>query len=102
MYFLITPRRFLGVALTKEELRRTPPIRGDIHIYECQNEELGRAAFSAWVFNPGPGPDILPRLHDVKITGMAQRGMNLNGIEQIGDALADSTGRSNTGLLNRF
>lgn len=85
MYFLITPRRRNGVALSKEELRRTPPVRGDIHIHECRNDQLGRATFSAWVFNSGSGPDILPQLHDVKITGMAQGGMNLNGIEQIGD-----------------
>lgn len=44
---------------------------------------LGRVFTRAWVFNPTPGPDIIPRLHDAKVNGMAQLGMNINGIEEI-------------------
>jgi len=87
MYYLIVRRRHLGVALSKEDLRRVDPIRGDIHISDCENDVFGRTITTAWVFSSGPGgPDILPRLYDVKITGMAHNGMSLTGVEQIGDA----------------
>lgn len=87
MYYLIVPRRRLGVAIDKKELQRVTPIRGDIHIIEMKNEALGRTTISAWVFQSAPSaPDILPPLLDVRITGMATLGMNLTGVEQIGDA----------------
>ncbi|UQI33110.1 hypothetical protein M3M50_10920 [Pseudomonas bijieensis] len=86
MKFLIVQRRVLGVAIPKNELRNVQPVIGDIIISECPDPDFGRSVFSAMVFNSGPGPDILPRLHDVKITGMAHNGMNLTGVEKIGDA----------------
>lgn len=86
MRFLIVQRRALGVAIPKEQLRQTVPIKGDVIISECPDPEFGRSVFSACVYNSGPGPDIIPRLHDVKITGMTQGGLNLTGVEKIGDA----------------
>ncbi len=47
------------------------------------SEVLGRVATQALVFNPTPGPDIIPRLLDAKVSGMAQLGMNINGVEEI-------------------
>ncbi|WGV23150.1 hypothetical protein QIY50_21225 [Pseudomonas putida] len=40
-----------------------------------KSEPLGRVSTPAWVFNPSPGPDIIPRLHDAKFNGMAQLGL---------------------------
>jgi hypothetical protein len=86
MKFLIVPRRVLGVAIPKEQLRCVQPVRGDIVISECPNDELGRSSVSAQVFKTNSGPDILPPLLDVRITGMAHNGMSLSGVEKIGDA----------------
>lgn len=86
MKFLITPRRVLGVAIPKDKLRSAPSVVGDIIISECQNPDYGRSVLSARVFNSSSGPDVLPALIDVKITGMAQNGMSLSGVEKIGDA----------------
>lgn len=44
-------------------------------------------ATQAWVFNPTSGPDIIPRLHDAKVNGMAQLGININGVEDIDGVL---------------
>jgi len=87
MYFFITPRRRLGVAIDKKELPKIPPVRGDVHIIETHDELLGRTTITAWVFEAGPGAGMLPRLLDVTITGMATNGMNLTGVEVIDDAV---------------
>lgn len=58
----------------------------DIHIGDSPNSSMGRVSTEAWVFNPSPGADVIPRLIDVKITGMAQSGMNLTGIEEVDGA----------------
>ncbi len=87
MYYLITPRRRLGVAYEPKALRKIPPVRGDIQITEMPNDKMGRTTISAWLFSSAPNaPDILPPLLDVRITGMGSTGMNLTGVEQIGDA----------------
>lgn len=87
MHFLITPRRHLGVALTKEAVRRAVPIKGDVHIDEKADQALGRSTLTATVFNTSPSqPDKLPRLLDASVTGMGTLGLNITGIEQIGDA----------------
>jgi hypothetical protein len=87
MNYLIVPRRRLGVAVSLKELGSIQPIKGDIQIAELTNEALGRVTISAWIFISSPHmPDPLPRLLDVRITGMSANGMNLTGVEQIGDA----------------
>ncbi|MCY1454017.1 hypothetical protein D9M71_710490 [compost metagenome] len=86
MRFLILRRRQLGVAIPTDQLRKMQPLAGDIQISECHSESLGRSTTSAWIFGSGPGPDVFPRLLDVKITGMAQVGMNLSGIEEVDGA----------------
>jgi hypothetical protein len=87
MHYLITPRRRLGVAIDKKLLGKIQPVRGDIQITEMPNEKMGRTTISAWLFTSAPNaPDILPPLLDVRITGMGSTGMNLTGVEQIGDA----------------
>lgn len=87
MHYLITPRRRLGVAVDTKTLRNIQPVRGDIQITEMPNETLGRTTISAHLFKSAPHlPDILPPLLDVRITSMGSTGMNLTGVEQIGDA----------------
>lgn len=83
MYFLLVRRRENGVAIPSDLLRKIKPLRADIHIGDHHSEVLGRVATQAWVFNPTPGPDIIPRLLDAKVNGMAQLGMNINGVEEI-------------------
>ncbi|SEP56895.1 hypothetical protein SAMN03159444_00074 [Pseudomonas sp. NFACC02] len=84
MHFLITPRRRLGVALTKQEISSAPFIKGDVHIGEDRNSVLGRATMVASVFSTAPGcPDALPPLFDANITSMATLGLNISGIEEV-------------------
>ncbi|HEN8713483.1 TPA: hypothetical protein U8203_003888 [Pseudomonas putida] len=83
MYFLLVRRRENGVAIPSDRLGKIKPLRADIHIGDHHSEVLGRVATQAWVFNPTPGPDIIPRLLDAKVNGMAQLGMNINGVEEI-------------------
>ncbi|WP_312151959.1 hypothetical protein [Pseudomonas sp.] len=87
MYFLIVRRRERGVALPPEQLRKVQALRADIHIGDHHSEPLGRVSTQAWVFNSAPGPDIIPRLHDAKVNGMAQLGININGLEDIDGVL---------------
>ncbi|MBD1555181.1 hypothetical protein [Pseudomonas typographi] len=84
MHFYIVRRRELGVAISKTELQKVQPIRGNIQISECKHPVLGRSTISAWVFK-SQGPEVMPELLDVRITHMAQSGMSLSGIEQVGD-----------------
>lgn len=87
MHFLITPRRRLGVAISKQELRDFEPIKGDIQINECHSPVLGRTTAEAFIFKSSPHIlDALPPLIDVKVTGMGSTGMSLTGVEQVGDA----------------
>lgn len=84
MHFLITQRRRLGVALTKQEISSATAIKGDVHINEDRNSVLGRATMVASVFNTAPGmAHILPPLYDASVTSMATLGMNISGIEEI-------------------
>ena len=87
MYFLIVRRRERGVALLPEKLRKVQALRADIHIGDHHSDPLGRVSTQAWVFNPSPGPDIIPRLHDAKLNGMAQLGININGVEEVDGVL---------------
>ncbi|WP_236183495.1 hypothetical protein [Pseudomonas juntendi] len=87
MYFLLVRRRLDGVAIPTKQLGKVQPLRADIHIGDYHSESLGRVATQAWVFNPTPGPDMIPRLHDAKVNGMAQLGMNINGVEDIDGVL---------------
>ncbi|EKT4495439.1 hypothetical protein QEM27_003188 [Pseudomonas putida] len=87
MYFLLVRRRVNGVAIPSDQLRKVQPLRADIHIGDHHSEPLGRVSTQAWAFNPSPGPDIIPRLHDAKLNGMAQLGININGVEEIDGVL---------------
>ncbi|MBA6061532.1 MULTISPECIES: hypothetical protein [Pseudomonas] len=87
MYFLLVRRRVDGVAIPTNRLSKITPIRADIHIGDQHSEPLGRVSTQAWVFNPSPGPDIIPRLHDAKVNGMAQLGININGVEEVDGVL---------------
>lgn len=87
MLFKILRRRVRGVAIPAEKLSRMQPLLVDIHISECPSEVLGRSTTSAWVFNANPGTDVIPRLLDARITGMAQGGMNITGVEEVDGVL---------------
>jgi hypothetical protein len=58
-----------------------------VQIIESHENLLGRTTTTAWIFSSAPGENILARLLDVRITGMATGGMNLTGVEMIDDAL---------------
>ncbi len=86
MNCLITPRRHLGVALTRKQLNDTVPLKGDVHIREMMNETLGRSTVEASILANTPADrDRFPRLIDAKVTSMATLGWNITGIEQVGD-----------------
>jgi hypothetical protein len=87
MWFLVTPRRRLGVALSKQEVSKAIPVKADVHITERHDEGLGRSSTMAYVFSASPRPTVpLPDLLDAKITGMAQNGINITGIEEVDGA----------------
>lgn len=87
MHFLLVRRRHLGVAIPAEQLKKTQPLRADVHIEYNKVSVLGRPCIEAWVFNPAPSGDIIPRLHDACVSGMAQNGLNITGFEEVGGAL---------------
>ena len=92
MHLLVTPMRRQGIALTVQERRRYPPIRGNVMVNSENNVELGRSANVARVEVGMPlEPDPLPRLLDATLAGMAVTGFVLSGIEYIdGCAYAQS------------
>lgn len=92
MHMLITPMRCRGVAMTPQERRRYPPIKGNVMVNSENNSELGRSANVARVDVGMPlDPDPLPRLLDATLAGMAVTGFVLSGIEYVdGCAYAQS------------
>jgi hypothetical protein len=92
MHMLITPMRCRGVALTPQERRRYPAIKGNVMVNSGNNSELGRSANVARVDVGMPlDPDPLPQLLDATLAGMAVTGFVLSGIEFIdGCAYAQS------------
>lgn len=87
MYFILLRRRENGAVIAAERLRKMEPLRVDIHIGIQHSEPLGRVCTQAWVFNPAPSGDIIPRLYDAHINGMAQLGMNITGLEEVDGVL---------------
>lgn len=83
MYFLLVRRRERGVAIPNSQLSKIQPLKADVHIHYCNSGKLGRPTIEAWVFSPSPGADIIPRLYDASVNGMAQGGMNITGVEEI-------------------
>lgn len=87
MYFLIVRRRERGVAIPNEQLAKIKPLRADVHLHECHSAALGRCCIEAWVFNPAPSADIIPRLLDAKVNGMGSLGLNITGVEDVDGVL---------------
>ena len=87
MYFLLVRRRERGVPIPNDKLRHVRPLRADVHIEYRNSSVLGRPSIEAWVFNPTPGPDVIPRLQDACVNGMAQGGMNITGVEEVDGVL---------------
>lgn len=87
MYFLLVRRRVRGVAISNDQLKKIIPLRADVHIEYGHSRVLGRPCIEAWVFNPTPSGDIIPRLHDACVNGMAQLGMNITGFEEVDGVL---------------
>ncbi|WP_236238476.1 hypothetical protein [Pseudomonas faucium] len=83
MYFLLVRRRERGVAIPSNKLKQLTPLRADVHIEYGDSKVLGRPCIEAWVFNPTPSGDIIPRLHDACVNGMGTLGLNITGFEEI-------------------
>lgn len=92
MHLLVTPMRRQGAALTPQERRAYPAIRGNVMVNSENNAELGRSANVARVEVGMPmEPNPLPCLLDATLAGMAVTGFVLSGIEYIdGRAYAQS------------
>lgn len=92
MHMLVTPMRCKGVPLTPQERRRYPAITGDVRVTTTHSEELGRSSNIAILHKGMPRePSPLPHLLDAALSGMANTGFVLNGIEYIdGCAYAQS------------
>ena len=86
MHMLVTPVRQRGIALSAQERRRYPAIRGNVMVNSEISEGLGRSANVARVHVGMPlEPDPLPKLLDATLAGMANTGLVLSGIEYIDD-----------------
>lgn len=92
MHMLVIPMRCRGVALTSQERRRYPAIKGNVMVNSEISPVLGRAANVARVLVGMPlDPDPLPSLLDATLSGMANTGFVLSGIEYVdGCAFAQS------------
>lgn len=92
MHMLITPMRCKGVALSPQDRRRYPAIKGDVLVSPQVASELGRSSNVARVSKGMPlEPDPLPQLLDATLAGMAPTGFVLSGIEFVdGCAYAQS------------
>ena len=86
MHFLLVRRRHLGVAIPSKELSKIQPIKADVHIHESHSQAIGRCCVEAWVHSAVAGRDVIPRLLDAKVNGMAQLGLNISGIEEVDGA----------------
>lgn len=75
------------VAIHNDQFRKVRPLKADIHIGDPHSKPLGRVSTQACVLSPSPEPDIISRLHDAKVNGMAQLCININGIEEVDGVL---------------
>lgn len=84
--------RCRGVALTPQERRRYPAIKGNVMVNSEHSAEMGRRANVARINVGMPlEPDPLPQLLDATLSGMAVTGFVLSGIEYVdGCAYAQS------------
>ena len=84
--------RCRGIALSPQERRRYPAIKGNVVVNSEHSTELGRSANVARIKVGMPlEPDPLPQLLDATLAGMAVTGFVLSGIEYIdGCAYAQS------------
>ena len=71
MHILVTPMRRQGSALTSQERRRYPAIRGNVIVNSENNAELGRSTNVARVDWDASRFRTLPRLLDATLAGMA-------------------------------
>ncbi|WP_256350018.1 hypothetical protein [Pseudomonas sp. P7759] len=84
MRVLVTPLRDRGVALSKEDRRRYPAIRGSVLVNAETCQELGRSSNVAHLVSGMPmEAEPLPPLLDATLAGMANTGFVLSGIEFI-------------------
>lgn len=84
MHMLITPMRCKGVALSPQDRRRYPAIKGDVLVSPQFANELGRSSNVARVSKGMPLElDPLPQLLDATLAGMAPNGFVLSGIEYV-------------------
>ncbi|MFP3847803.1 S24 family peptidase [Pseudomonas sp. W5-01] len=61
----------MGVAVTKDLLRKIPPSKGDVQIVDAQCSVLGRITPEAFILNRvGHARDALPTLLDASVTSM--------------------------------
>lgn len=92
MHMLVTPMRHQGVALSPQERRHYPAIRGNVMVTSENSIELSRSANVARIEVGLPlDPEPLPRLLDATLAGMSVTGFVLSGIEYVeGCAYAQS------------
>lgn len=83
MHFDVLPIYERGKRLELKVQRGRPRIAADVQIHTNEQSPLGRSSLSASVLNPSPGPDILPRLYDVRIAGLATLALVIEGVEFI-------------------
>lgn len=72
-----------GKPLDLKTQRGRPRIVADVQVHTDMESPLGRPTLSAAILNTSPGQDILPRLYDVRLTGMATLAFTIEGVEFI-------------------
>nr|WP_256261517.1 hypothetical protein [Pseudomonas gingeri] len=92
MHMLVTPMRHKAVALDLNARRRLPALKGDIRVRCEEDTRMGRSSNIARLLGSMPlDPELLPRLIDATLSGMATNGFVLSDIEYVdGCAYAQS------------
>lgn len=84
MNFSVQTVYHLGKKRSQYERDRSPRIKGDVQIHTTPNGPMGWPSLCAYLFKSSPHmPDLLPRLYDVQLEGMATLGLMLVGVEVI-------------------
>ena len=85
MLFVVRLLRCRGRVLPWREVANRPPLRGDLRIEQCYDEELRRHVRTARLLDPAAPAYARqpPTLLDVRLIGMSPSAFSLSGIERV-------------------
>jgi hypothetical protein len=81
MEFRVVRMRHRGVAIPRDQLRKSEPLKIDVLIETSLCEDIGRHSRVARCFSANPNHEPLPRLYDAQVNSMAPLAMVITGVE---------------------